>query len=465
MSALPEGWAETTLGELGTWSSGGTPSKSTPSFWEGTLPWVSPKDLKTDFVTDSIDHISEAGLEAAKLKLLPPGTLLFVVRGMILARAFPVALTRVPVTTNQDIRALTPAAGIDSEYLFRALQNEAHRILHSVKEATHGTLRLDSDQLQRWPILLAPLAEQRRIVEKVEALLASIDYARDRLGAGLRSIQKLRRSVIAKACSGELTRSWAEVNISSETRPWLIKRLGDVFRVATGATPLRKNLAYYQNGDVPWVRSGAVNESTITLPDEYITALAVKETNTKVFAAGTLLIAMYGEGATRGKVAELGIDAATNQALAAIVFDHGNESLRPFLKLFLGNRYNQSREDSAGGVQPNLSLQIIRDIEITIPSASEQAEILRRVNVLMHLLEAAEKRVTDALSAADRLPATILSKAFAGRLVPTEAELARKEGRSYEAAPQLLERVRKTYVRVVRKSAAHNRKTQQPTSS
>ncbi len=204
---------------------------------------------------------------------------------------------------------------------------------------------------------------------------------------------------------------------------------------------MRKNSSYYKNGDVPWVKSGAVNREPITQADELITQLALKETNAKIFPPGTLLVAMYGEGATRGKVAELGIAAATNQALAAILFTEKTESMRPYLRLVLRNRYNQSREDSAGGVQPNLSLQMIRDIEFATPSAAEQREIVRRVDSLLALIDAIERRVNVTLVRAEKLTQSILAKAFAGELVPTEAELARREGRDYEQASVLLERI------------------------
>jgi hypothetical protein len=157
---LPEGWALAQLGELGEWGSGGTPSKSRGEFWEaGTVPWVTPKDMKRQVIGDSLDHITEDAVSATGLTLLPVGSLLFVVRGMILARAFPVARCAKPVTINQDLRSLIPHESISPAFLACALRQQEIPVLHAVKEATHGTLRLDSDDLRAWPIPLAPLAE------------------------------------------------------------------------------------------------------------------------------------------------------------------------------------------------------------------------------------------------------------------------------------------------------------------
>jgi type I restriction enzyme S subunit len=184
-----------------------------------------------------------------------------------------------------------------------------------------------------------------------------------------------------------------------------------------------------------------VNADRITKVDAFITETALRETNAKVFPPGTLLLAMYGEGATRGKVTELAVPAATNQALAALIFDEASAPLRPFLKLVLKSLYSENREASAGGVQPNLSLGMIRGIRVPLPPISEQQEILRQVEALFSLADAIERRVAAAAARADALTQSILAKAFRGELVPTEAEQAHAEGRDYESADALLARI------------------------
>jgi type I restriction enzyme S subunit len=329
--------------------------------------------------------------------------------------------------------------------------------LDSIQTQTTNLRNLDFNAFLSLTIGFPPLAEQHRIVEKIETLLARVEASRVRLRRSLAIAGRLRQSIVLSACAGALSESWRSEHVEKTQREWTPARLGHVFKVATGATPLRNNSSYYENGDVPWVKSGAVNREPIMQADELITRLALKETNAKIFPPGTLVVAMYGEGATRGKVAELGIAAATNQALAAILFTENTESMRPFLKLVLRNRYIQSREDSAGGVQPNLSLQMIRDIEFMMPSAAEQREIIRRVDSLLALTDTIERRVSSALARADKLTQSILAKAFAGELVPTEAELAQREGRDYEPASVLIDRIRKEHP-VGKKSARSSRR-------
>lgn len=142
---LPEGWAYAPLGILGRWGTGNTPSKANERFWiNGQIPWVSPKDMKVAYLSDAIDHVTDAAVASGGAAIVPPGTIFFVVRGMILAHTFPVAIVTKSAAFNQDMRSLQPVEGISGPYLLRALQQEAPYILGVVREATHGTLRLES---------------------------------------------------------------------------------------------------------------------------------------------------------------------------------------------------------------------------------------------------------------------------------------------------------------------------------
>ena len=113
---IPENWRVIPLSDVGVWSSGGTPDKQEERFWAGTIPWVSPKDMKQARIADTIDHVSEAAIGNGT-RLAPRGTILIVVRGMILAHTFPVALTERDVAFNQDIKALVSNTDYDPEFL------------------------------------------------------------------------------------------------------------------------------------------------------------------------------------------------------------------------------------------------------------------------------------------------------------------------------------------------------------
>lgn len=163
-------WKPCRLGDLGAWQSGGTPSKSKPELWSGSIPWVSPKDMKTAYIKDAIDHISQAAVDDGA-KLVPTGAILVVVRGMILSHTFPVAITGRPLAINQDMRALVTGDECDPHYLLFWLQDQSPAILKLVDEATHGTKRLPIESLQNLSIKLPPLEDQRVIA----SILLSID--------------------------------------------------------------------------------------------------------------------------------------------------------------------------------------------------------------------------------------------------------------------------------------------------
>jgi type I restriction enzyme S subunit len=185
--------------------------------------------------------------------------------------------------------------------------------------------------------------------------------------------------------------------------------------VATGTTPKRTNSGYWENGVIPWLTSTATGNDFIYEAEQFVTDLAVKECRLKVFEAGTLLLAMYGEGKTRGQVTEIKISATCNQACAAIIVDSTLIS-RDFLKIRLLENYEETRKAAVGGAQPNLNLSKVRDIPVLLPKLVEQTEIVRRVEQLFVYTDKIEQQVQAVQHRVDKLTQSILAKAFRGEL-------------------------------------------------
>ena len=162
--------------------------------------------------------------------------------------------------------------------------------------------------------------------------------------------------------------------------------------------------------------------------------------STKLYPNGSVLIAMIGEGKTRGQAAILDIEACTNQNVAGLVFDGGNINPEYVWYWALGE-YEKNRNIGRGGNYPALNGRKVRAFPLPLPPLDEQHEIVRRVQTLFALTDVIEKRLARAIPRAEKLPQAILTEAFSGELVPTEAELARVDARDYEHAEELLEHI------------------------
>jgi Restriction endonuclease S subunits len=153
---------------------------------------------------------------------------------------------------------------------------------------------------------------------------------------------------------------------------WSAAHLASIALVTSGGTPARSQ-AIYWNGDIPWVTTGEVSFNIITTTNECITEIGLANSAAKIFPAETLLIALYGQGKTRGTVAKLGISAATNQACAAIIFN--SQHNQSFYFYYFQNKYNELRELSNSGSQKNLSLDLLKSLLICSPPLAEQQKI------------------------------------------------------------------------------------------
>lgn len=193
---LPEHWLQVPLDALGEWRGGGTPSKSRSDFWKGDIPWVSPKDMKVLNIADAQDHISDAAVAGSSVRIIPEGSVLMVVRGMILARSFPVAVTMKEVTINQDMKALLPVERDMTPFLLLALRALEPQVLAAIERSTHGTCKLETEVLHALVMPIPPLAEQRRIVAKVDQLMAMVDQLEAQLAAARTKSTALLDAVI-----------------------------------------------------------------------------------------------------------------------------------------------------------------------------------------------------------------------------------------------------------------------------
>lgn len=183
LGLVPKCWDVCRLDGVGTWVSGGTPSKSNPAFWDGDIPWVTPKDMKVFVLENTTDYLTGTGASSGS-RIAPAGSIFIVVRGMILAHTFPVCLSPRPMAFNQDVKAVLPDDGINSSFLAYWFMNAAKKMIGLTTEATHGTKRFDMADIYACQIALPHPDEQAvmvNILDAHDARLRAEEAYRDKL--------------------------------------------------------------------------------------------------------------------------------------------------------------------------------------------------------------------------------------------------------------------------------------------
>lgn len=386
------------LGEICETTSGGTPNRKNDAYYGGTIPWVKSGELGKGIIYDTEEKITEQAVKESSAKIFPKGTLLIALYGATIGK---LGFLGVPAATNQAVCGIFANEKIDLQFLSYYLFHKRNDL---IAQGTGGAQpNISQTILKNLPIPLPPLATQHAIVTHIETLFAELDKAVQHLHTAQQQIKTYRQAVL---------NHW----LNNEDGKWEMVKLGDVAEVNTGSTPKRGNNDYWENGTIPWITSGETNNQYITKASEFITTKAIAETNCKIIPKGSLLIAMYGEGKTRGKCAELSINAATNQALASITFT-STEISKNFAKCFFEKNYQDMRLLSSGGVQPNLNLGIIKNMIIPLPPISEQQRIVAEIESRLSQAEAVEESIGKALQQAEALRQSILKKAFSGELI------------------------------------------------
>ncbi|WP_422003128.1 restriction endonuclease subunit S [Roseovarius mucosus] len=219
MTELPAGWTRAKFSDFGTWVGGGTPSKAVSAYWGGPIPWVSPKDMKTKIIRSAIDGITADAVEKSAARIIPAGSVLIVTRSGILAHTLPIAITAVETTLNQDLKALTLSDGIDPEFIAMGLHAFEQSILNDCRKGGTTVHSIEMPSLNAFELPIPPTNEQRRIVEKIEAMFERIDKGVESLRAAKTTLALYRQSLLKSAFEGRLTADWRAQNADSLEDP------------------------------------------------------------------------------------------------------------------------------------------------------------------------------------------------------------------------------------------------------
>lgn len=295
-------------------------------------------------------------------------------------------------------------AALLPSFLWRTLVSVQTRITEDV-QGTTGLKNLNLPALRAYEVLIPPIREQDRIA----AILSSVDDAIEATQAVIDQLGVVKKAMMADLLTRGLPKRHARfkrTEIGDVPEEWSVVPVRQIATLAAGGTPSRDNPEYW-HGDVSWVKTGEIAYGVISSTEERISRLGLANSSAKVFPAGTLLMAMYGQGATRGRVALLGIEAATNQACLAI---RPGDSMTPrFLFHVLAERYDDLRQLGHEGTQKNLNAQLVGDVRVPQPSIDEQRVIAAVLDTITNRIEAERTTVEAARATKACLMSVLLS--------------------------------------------------------
>ncbi|ATN35236.1 hypothetical protein ACO34A_15645 [Rhizobium sp. ACO-34A] len=473
MVELPEGWGRLKLGEAGEWFGGGTPSKNNPGYWEsGTIPWVSPKDMKHELIAEATDYITEEAVRSSSTRIVPQNSVIMVTRSGILQHTLPVGLATREVAINQDLKAIHPNDAVDPKYLLYHLISDSSDIL--AKSAKTGTTveSLTLSKLKNYELRIAPLLEQKRIVAKIETLKSRTAKVRENLEAISPLIDTLRLRLTEAALSGDLTSDWRKINNNSKwiseaietlrsrrlqakknVDPSIIVEISANIRPELPATWLRCCIAdvadlrvgyafkshWFSDEGVPLLRGANVAPGRIDWNDQRRLPLEIAaEYREHALTEGDIVLAMDRPLISTGlKIAVVEAEDSGALLVQRVANPRPTEMIRArYLHLILSGPAFRRHigERATGSDLPHISSADIQIMPLDLPSTDEQDEILRRIDLVMGWVKRVSSDHSIALTLLPKIELSILAKAFRGELATHDP--------ADEPAPWLITRVK-----------------------
>jgi len=248
---IPEEWEAKTLSELGTWKGGGTPSKSKEDYWNGNIPWVSPKDFKGIHISETEDRITAKAIAESSTTLIKKDSILIVTRSGILRNYVPIAKNSVDVAINQDLNALTVNESYNSEFVFQSLRTFARQIKDGTVKVGTTVESVDFGALKKIHIPMPLLStEQQAIAEALSDV--------DSLIASLKQLIIKQRNIKQGAIQQLLT---GNKRLTGFTDVWQEKKIGDIAPLQRGFDLPSREL---RNGNYPVVYSNGILNRHVT---------------------------------------------------------------------------------------------------------------------------------------------------------------------------------------------------------
>lgn len=415
---FPVEWEKTHLGDDRYFQriGGKTPLKSRSDYWDnGTIPWVSGEDIDENginLLNTTMTKITRKALEEKAALLVPEKSVIV----SCTATIGKVGITEEPMTTNQQFNAFVIKKEFDARFLAYYLLASKNELKKLAKTTTFPHIIIP--RLNELP--KPDVITQKKIVQKLDYVLGQLDEEKEKISQLqdpkkiLRFNESLKYHILLQLRVGKLSNG----NWSKYER----KLLGKITDVTSGGTPSR-TVGDYWNGDIPWIKSGELVDGDIKDSEEHITKEGLENSSAKLFPPNTILVALYGQGQTRGRTARLLCEATTNQACCAVLPKPSMIYPR-YLQYWIRGLYWELRTKALGGAQPNWNSTTIKNIEIVLPPITDQKSMTDKLDSRLNELEVIESTINQITKKRKKiseyfnnLKLGILEKAFSGKLI------------------------------------------------
>lgn len=418
---VPEHWHVEKLKFFANFVGGGTPSKDEPCYWGGDFPWVSPKDMKRPLIGATEDYITSAGLGNSPCVLIPPYSVLTVVRSGILQHTIPVAINTVPVTLNQDMRALIPNERVNSRYLAYQIEGCQKELREEWVKQGATVESIEHQRMVDSRLAVPPPDEQQAIADYLDTETARIDTLVQEKEELIGLLREWRQSVIAEVVTKGLNKT---VAMKPSGVPWLgevpshwsVAKLKFFVGFAGGGTPSKDNPAYWE-GNIPWVSPKDMKRPRISETEDYITEVG------QMNSPCTLIPPLSVLTVVRSGILQHSIPVALN--MVPVTLNQDMKALLPseransrFLAYEISGCQKELREAwvKQGATVESIEHQRMADSELALPPLQEQQAIADYLDDETAKIDALITHTQEEIALLKELRAATIADAVLGRV-------------------------------------------------
>lgn len=415
---LPINWITIKLENIAQIQSGGTPSRSVSSYWGGNVPWIKISDIKDRYIKEAEEYITEEGVNNSSAKVFKKGTVLF----SIFATIGKVGILDIDAATNQAIVGIVPDKDLDKVYLMYVLKNLSHQIAEQGKGIAQKNINISI--LKKTLIPLPPLAEQKRIADKLDVLFGQLNIVQKAIERIPELIKNFRQQILSSAVTGKLTEEWRDrENILNEYREfkcseyreynfeipdqWILLSFADVVRIESNLV----NPIDYP--ELPLIAPDNIESMTGRIISKPTVAEINPISPKYLFSGNSLIYSKIRPYLSKIAFVDFkGLCSADMYPLKTSLDIH-------YLYYYMLSPEFLYYATTAGEriVLPKINRKGLNIIPIPVPSIEEQKEIVRRIDSFFKKLETIEQQYNALKSKIEKLPQALLNKAFSGELV------------------------------------------------